>query len=69
MSNKENDAYRRMSSQESRRWLTASCVAAAAFTAALLVIATNNFGRGGSTAGTHRAEAGAAAEALARADK
>jgi hypothetical protein len=68
MSNKENDAYRGMSAQESKRWLTASCVVAAAFTAALFVIATNNLGRGGTTAGTHHAGTGdAAGAALARA--
>jgi len=63
MSNKENDAYRRMSSQESRRWLTGSCVAAAAFAAALFVIATNNLGRGWSPAGVQSVERGAPSEA------
>ena len=56
MSKNENDAYRRMSAQESRRWLLASCVVASAFTAALLAMAVNNFGSG-SSAGTQQAKA------------
>jgi hypothetical protein len=68
MSKSENDAYSQMSPQESRRWLIASCVVATAFSAALLVIATNNLGRGWSSAGTQQAEVGKPAEAaLARA--
>jgi hypothetical protein len=64
MSKNENDAYRRMSAQESRRWLLASCVVASAFTAALLVMAAGNLG-GWTSAGTQQAEA--EAPALARA--
>jgi hypothetical protein len=56
MSKNENDAYRQMSPQESRRWLLASCVVASAFTAALLVIVANSLG-GGTSAGTQQAEA------------
>jgi hypothetical protein len=68
MSKNENDDYRHMSEQEARRWLTASCVAAAAFTVALFVIATNNLGRGWSPAVTQSAEVSNSAEAaLARA--
>lgn len=68
MSKSENDVYRQMGTQEIRRWLAASCVVATAFTAALLIIATNNFGRGFSSAVTQHAEVSDPAEAtLARA--
>ena len=67
MSKNENDAYRQMSAPEVRRWLTASCVVATAFTVVFLVIATNNFGRGFGSAVTQQADVSETEAALARA--
>jgi len=64
MRNSEIVAYKHMSTQDEvhvRRWLAASSVVATAFTAALVAIATNNFGRGLSSVVTQHAEATAVA--------
>jgi hypothetical protein len=60
MSKGELDSYRQMSPRDVRRWLTASCVVATAFTVAIMVIVLNNFGRGLNSADTHQAATPAA---------
>jgi hypothetical protein len=69
MSNSENDPYRQMTTPEIRRWLTASCVVATAFTLALVTIATNNFGRGWTSAAQQAEVSGPSEAALARTEE
>jgi hypothetical protein len=57
MSKGETDGYRQMSSPDVRRWLTASCVVATAFTAAILIIVIGSLGRDPGSADTQQAEA------------
>jgi hypothetical protein len=56
MSKGETDGYRQMSTPDIRRWLAASCVAATAFTAAILIIVIGSFGRGSGSADTQQVE-------------
>ena len=44
MTKLELDSYKHMSPEAMRRWLVASCVAATSIAAALIAIATSNYG-------------------------